>query len=170
MLALLALSLLSGCGEEDRTGTEATPANDRNSVATDDANPRLREIARDRADTLRVGPAPARLSMDLLPTLDHPLAGRVDLVAKGRSTSVSVAVTQGVPGTSYEGAIRLGDCRRLGPNVAALVPATADSAGVGASSSDISIPMDSLMSTPMAIVFGQGGRPSTCGSISPGRR
>ena len=141
LLAVLALSLLGACGDEDRTGTEGTPANDRSSVA------------------------PASLSFALLPPIGESVVGRVDVTAKGRSSTVAVWLGEGRSRTSYDGAIRLGSCESLGATVASLVPATADSAGVGRAQSDISIPLDSLMKTPMALVYGVGGRPATCGRI-----
>jgi hypothetical protein len=166
-VALLALALLAGCGDEDRTDTEATPANDRNAVATDDANPPLTEVARDRPDTIVRRPAPARLDLGLLtmPSAEETLTGTVEIAGKGRSSSVTVRLNQGTGRTSYDGAIRLGDCSQLGATVASLIPATLDSLGVGASQSDITIPMDSLVNTRMAVVYGRGGRPAACGAI-----
>ena len=165
LLCIAALSLLAACADEDRAGTEGTPANDRGSVATDDRTAPLTQVAADRPDTIVRRPAPASLSFGLLPMGSETLSGTVEAVAKGRSTSFAMHLRQGSAKTSYDATIRLGDCSRLGPTVASLVPATVDSLGKGESQSDVAIPMDSLVNTRMALVFGRAGRPASCGSI-----
>jgi hypothetical protein len=76
-----------------------------------------------------------------------------------------VRLAGGSSHSSYEGAIRLGSCSSMGATVASLNPATADSLGAGRAQTDVPIRMDSLVSTPMVVVYGVGGRPATCGPL-----
>ncbi|HEX2191347.1 MAG TPA: hypothetical protein VHG51_20720, partial [Longimicrobiaceae bacterium] len=93
------------------------------------------------------------------------LRGSGRAATAGRGASVSVALSGGAPGITYDGAVRLGVCARVGPTVAPLHPVSADSLGRGAAASDLPFPVDSLLRAPHVVVYGRGGRPEACGPV-----
>ena len=164
LMVLVALSL-AACGDEDKTGTEGTPSNDRSATSTDDANPPLTQMAVDRPDTIVRRGAPLAMAVALDPLGALALSGQVEVAGKGEASSFAVRLAGGSSHASYEGAIRLGSCSRMGASVASLNPATADSLGSARAQTDVPIRMDSLVATPMVVVYGVGGRPATCGPL-----
>lgn len=166
--ALLLLAL-AACGDEDRTQTDYTPSNDRTRTSADDT---------------AVRPAPATVPPDTLPLESPPqdsvgialaplgrmtVRGTGQVAAAGKATSISVTLTEGVRGATYEGAVRRGQCNAMGATIASLFPVTADSANRrGQAASDINLPVDSLTGTPHVVVYGRGGRPEACGAIRRG--
>ena len=160
------LLALAGCGDEDRTQTEYTPSNDRTATSTDDSIAVPGRAVPGVVDTLP-DPLPPQgaTAVVLTPLGGSPVRGSGQLAAVGTATAVSVRLAQGAAGATYEGAIRQGVCARVGPAVAPLVPATADSLGNGAAASDIPVPLDSLTRRPHVVVYGRGGRPETCGAV-----
>ena len=162
---LALLFLLAGCGDEDRTQTGYTPSNDRTSTSSDDTTAvPARAVA--WPDT---APAPLppqdTLGLALAPLGSAAVRGSGRVAAVGMGTSISVVLAQAAGGATYEGAVRQGNCGRIGPSVAALVPATADTLGAGQASSDVPVPIDSLTGSPHVVVYGRGGRPEACGPV-----
>ena len=167
--SLLLLLLSAACGDEDRTQTEFTASIDKTSTSADDT----------AAVPARAVPVPDTLEQPAPPQLTAGFAlaplgratlrgsGEVKAVGKASSVSVSVALSQGIAGTTYEGAIRQGGCAAMGPSVASLFPVSADSLGSGRAQSDVNVPIDSLTARPHVIVYGRGGRPETCAQIGP---
>jgi hypothetical protein len=163
--ALALLFLLAACGDEDRTQTGYTPSNDRTSTSSDDTTA-MPARAVPWPDTAPVPPPPQdTLGLALAPLGDARVRGSGQVAAVGRATAVSVTLAQAVGGATYEGAVRQGMCARIGPAVASLVPATADTLGAGRASSDVSVPIDSLTGRPHVVVYGRGGRPEACAPI-----
>ncbi|HYR08345.1 MAG TPA: hypothetical protein VEQ60_11270 [Longimicrobium sp.] len=165
--SLLFVLLSAACGDEDRTQTEFTASIDKTSTSADDTAA-VPARAVPVPDTLQQ-PAPPQVTVgiSLAPLGRATVRGSGQVKAVGKATSVSVALSQGIAGVTYEGAIRQGGCAAMGPNVASLYPVTADSLGNGRTSSDTPLPIDSLTSKPHVIVYGRGGRPETCAPIGP---
>jgi hypothetical protein len=165
--SLLFVLLAAACGDEDRTQTEFTASIDKTSTSADDTAA-VPARAVPVPDTLQQ-PAPPQVAVGiaLAPLGRATLRGSGQVKAVGKATSISVALSQGIAGVTYEGAIRQGGCQAMGPNVASLYPVTADSLGNGRTSSDTPLPIDSLTSKPHVIVYGRGGRPETCAPIGP---
>lgn len=163
---LVVLLALSGCGDEDQTQTEYTPSNDRTATSTDDSTAVPARAVPGVADTL-IDPLPPRgtASVALVPLRPNAVRGNGLLASAGGGTSVSVALSGGAAGATYEGAVRQGVCARIGSAVASLVPATADSLGNGQAASDVLVPLDSLTGAPHVVVYGRGGRPEACGAV-----
>jgi hypothetical protein len=162
-----ALLILAACGDEDRAQTEYTPSNDRTSTSADDSTlVPARVVA--IPDTAEKAP-PAQVTLPLaLARLGRGLVqGSGEVAAVGKSTSISVALARGAPGATYEGAVRQGDCAKMGSHIASLFPVSADSLGNGRASSDIPVPIDSLTKGRHVVVYGRGGRPEVCGPVSP---
>lgn len=164
-----ALILLAACGEEDRTPMTYTPSNDKIALSSDDLSPPLVPVAAEVPDTAVPHPVSATVAVALAPLGNETLAGAVRLIASGGATSVRTGLVGGKAGITYAGSIRHGECRKTGSTVASLVPVTADAAGVGRSTSDVPVPLDSLSKVPHVLVYGPGGRSETCGSIPVGR-
>lgn len=162
---LALLFLLAGCGDEDRTQTGYTPSNDRTSTSADDTTAvPARAVA--WPDTAPAAlPPQDTLGLALAPLGDARVRGSGEVAAVGMATSISVTLAQAVGGATYEGAVRQGVCARIGPSVASLVPASADSLGSGRASSDVPVPVDSLTGKPHVVVYGRGGRPEACGPL-----
>ena len=164
---LLVLLALAACGDEDRTQTAYTPSNDKTSTGADDttdvparvvAIPDTAPVAAPPQDTLPL--ALARLGNALV-------QGSGEVAAVGKSTSISVALSRGAGGATYEGSVRQGECARTGSTIASLIPVSADSLGNGRASSDVPVPIDSLTRGRHVVVYGRGGRSEVCGPISP---
>ncbi|HEX2095470.1 MAG TPA: hypothetical protein VHG28_23945 [Longimicrobiaceae bacterium] len=163
---LLGLLALAACGDEDRTQTGYTPSNDRSSTSSDDTTTVPARVVPGRTDTLPDPPPPQdTVALALAPLGTATVRGSGQLAAAGTVTAVSVALAGGAGGATYEGAIRQGACARMGPAVASLVPATADSLGNGAAASDVPVPLDRLLGGPHVVVYGRGGRPESCGVV-----
>jgi hypothetical protein len=163
---VLVLLALAACGDEDRTQTEYTPANDYTRTSADD-QPSVPAPATAVPDTTPV-PAPpqGRVAIALAPLGHSTVRGTGEVAAAGKATSISVTLTEGVRGATYEGAVRQGRCNAMGASVASLVPVTADSAmRRGQAASDVNVPIDSLTGAPHVVVYGRGGRPEACASI-----
>jgi hypothetical protein len=164
---IVLLLLLSACGDEDRTQTDYTASLDKASTSSDDTAAAPARAAPGVEDTL---PSPARpaaiASLALQPVVGDSVTGTGQAKSVGNATSVSVALAHGASGTSYAGAVRQGVCLRPGTTIASLVPATTDSLGRGQASSDIPVPLDSLLRRPHVVVYGAGGRVQTCAALS----
>jgi hypothetical protein len=164
---LLLLLASAACGDEDKTQTEYTASNDKASTSADDT-----AVAPARAvpipDTLpHKAPPQDTVAFALAPLGNALVRGTGQVAATGKSVSVAVSLAQGIHGVTYEGAVRQGGCAAMGPAVGSLFPVSVDSMGMGRAASDLSVPIDSLMSKPHVIVFGRGGRPETCAPIGP---
>lgn len=165
--SLLFVLLLAACGDEDRTQTEFTASIDKTSTSADDTAA-VPARAVPVPDTLRQPPPPqGTAAISLAPLGRATLRGSGEVKAVGKASTVSIALSQGIAGTTYEGAIRQGSCAAMGPSVASLLPVSADSLGGGRAQSDVNVPIDSLTSKPHVIVYGPGGRPETCAQIGP---
>lgn len=166
-IVLACILVLAACGDEDRTQTEFTASIDKTSTSADDsAAPPARAVP--VPDTAEQPPPPqGTAAISLAPLGRATVRGSGQVKAAGKASSISVALSQGIAGVTYEGAIRQGGCAAMGPNVASLYPVTADSLGSGRTSSDVPLPIDSLTSKPHVIVYGRGGRPETCAQIGP---
>lgn len=163
---LLALLALAGCGDEDHTQTDYTPSNDRTSTSADDSIVVPARVIPGVADTLP-DPLPPRgvVGLALSPLGGSAVRGSGRAASAGTGTAIAVALSGGAGGATYEGAVRQGVCARIGPQVAALVPATADTLGNGRAASDVPVPLDSLTGGPHVVVYGRGGRPEACAAI-----
>ncbi|HEX8211549.1 MAG TPA: hypothetical protein VF584_15360 [Longimicrobium sp.] len=161
-----ALLLVAACGDEDRAQTEYTPSNDRASTSLEDSTlVPTRVVA--IPDTAEKPPPPQDTLALALTRLGRGLVqGNGEVAAVGKSTSISVALARGAPGATYEGAVRQGDCAKMGSHIASLFPVSADSLGNGRASSDVPVPIDSLTKGRHVVVYGRGGRPEVCGSVS----
>ncbi|HEU4882224.1 MAG TPA: hypothetical protein VFT45_08270 [Longimicrobium sp.] len=165
--SLAVLLLAAACGDEDRTQTEFTASIDKTSTSADDTAA-VPGRAVPVPDTLQQPPPPqGTAAIALAPLGRATLRGSGEVKAVGKATSVSVALSQGIAGVTYEGAIRQGGCAAMGPSVASLFPVSADSLGSGRAQSDVNLPIDSLTAKPHVIVYGRGGRPETCAQIGP---
>jgi hypothetical protein len=161
------LFALAACGDEDRTQTEFTASIDKTSTSADDTAA-VPGRAVPIPDTLEQPPPPqVTVGLALAPLGRTTLRGSGEVKAVGKASSVSIALSQGIAGVTYEGAIRQGGCAAMGANVASLYPVSADSLGAGRASSDVPLPIDSLTAKPHVIVYGRGGRPETCAQIGP---
>ncbi|WP_420129404.1 hypothetical protein [Longimicrobium sp.] len=165
--SLVVLLLAAACGDEDRTQTEFTASIDKTSTSADDtaAVPARAVPVPDTAE--QPAPSQVTVALALAPLGRATVRGSGEARAVGKATSVSVALSRGIAGVTYEGAIRQGGCRAMGPNVASLYPVSADSLGSGRVSSDVHVPIDSLTAKPHVIIYGRGGRPETCAPIGP---
>jgi hypothetical protein len=164
---LTVLLLAAACGDEDRTQTEFTASIDKTSTSADDTAA-IPARAVPVPDTLeQAAPPQGTAAISLAPLGRAMVRGSGEVKAVGKASSVSVALTQGIAGATYEGAIRQGGCAAMGSSVASLLPATADSLGSGRAQSDVNVPIDSLTASPHVIVYGRGGRPETCAQIGP---
>jgi hypothetical protein len=166
--ALLLLSLLCACADENRTETESAPANDRTNIAMNDTAPPLTRVTPGRTDSVTIPTALHGASLVLRPLGTALLSGQAALTAKGEITAVAVRLAQGSSGATFDGAIRLGSCGALGATVASLNPATVDSLGGGRADTDVPISIDSLTHAPFALVYGRNGRPQSCGELPKG--
>lgn len=165
--SLLLAVALAACGDEDRTQTEYTASNDKSSTSADDTASQPSAIVR-FADTLpHRAPPQVTVPITLAPLGAATVRGMGQAKAVGKATSVSVTLSQGIAGVTYEGAVRQGGCAAMGPTVGSLFPVSADSLGAGRAISDLPIAIDSLTSKPHVIVYGRGGRPETCAGIGP---
>ena len=165
--SLLLAFTLAACGDEDKTQTHYTPSNDKSSTSADDtaATP-ARAVP--LPDTLPHRASPqVTVGITLAPLGRATLRGTGQVRAVGKATSATVALSQGIAGVTYEGAVRQGGCAAMGPAVGSLVPVSADSLGNGRATSDLPIPVDSLTARPHVVVYGRGGRPETCAQIGP---
>ncbi|MBW3654460.1 MAG: hypothetical protein KY444_00005 [Gemmatimonadetes bacterium] len=162
MVVLLALA---ACGDEDRTPAHFTPSNDR--LATSAGDSALRPAAAvPILDTLpKKAPPQDTFALAFAPLPYAGARGTGQVAAAGKATAISVSLQQAAWGQSYEGSIRQGACDAMGPAVASLNPATADSLGRGQASSDVSVPIDSLTKKPHVVVYGRGGRGEACAAI-----
>jgi hypothetical protein len=163
-LAALLLAL-AACGDEDKTQTDSTPSNDRASTSVDDTavSPAPAVAVRDTA--LKKSPPQDTFAIILAPLGRSTVRGSGQVGAAGKASSVSVTLTGGAPGATYEGAIRQGTCAGAGASIAPLFPVSADSLGNGRAASDVPVPIDSLTKKPHVVVYGPGGRPVTCAPI-----
>lgn len=167
LFPIACLVVLAACGDEDRTQTEFTASIDKTSTSADDtAAVPARIVA--PPDTLpRKAPPQVTVPISLMPMGNVTVRGTGEVKAVGKGTSVDVALSQGIAGATYEGAVRQGGCAAMGPNVASLFPVSADSLGAGRATSDLPMGIDSLIGTPHVIVYGRGGRPEVCAAIGP---
>lgn len=157
---------LSACGDENRTPTHFTPSNDKTSTSSNDTTARPAPAVPGAIEPPRQPtPPPASAAVSLVPLDTSSLRGSGRLAGFGRMTSVAVRLTQGKQGFTYDGAVRQGACTRLGATVASLNPVSADSLGLGAAATDVSVPIDSLLSGRHVVVYGHGGRPQTCADL-----
>jgi hypothetical protein len=165
--SLAVLLALSACGDEDRTQTDFTASIDKTSTSADDtaAVPARAVPVPDTAE--KPPPPQGTVGIALAPLGRATLRGSGEVKAVGKATSISVALSQGIAGATYEGAVRQGGCAAMGATVASLFPVSADSLGAGRASSDVNVPIDSLTAKPHVIVYGRGGRPETCAAIGP---
>lgn len=163
------LFLAVACGAENRTPTHFTPSNDKTATSKNDTV----AVPASAVPGRQLPPLPppgSRGSASLaLASIDTAaLRGAARLTGIGGLTTVTVSLAQGKGGITYEGAIRQGVCQRMGATVASLHPISADSlSGAGAASTDVPVPLDSLLSRAHVVVYGKGGRPETCAAIGP---
>lgn len=171
VLRLGALLLaVGGCGEEGRTPSHYTPANDKAATSVEDTTPPLARAVPGAVEPPAAPlPPPASAAVVLEPTDTASVRGSARLASAGHGTEVMVELARGKAGVTYVGEIRLGACGRLGATVASLNPVSADSLGGGAASTRVPVPVDSLLGGRHAVVFGKGGRPETCGEIASRR-
>lgn len=161
---LVLLVSAAACGDEDLNPAHFTASNDRASTAGDSAL--TPAPAAPVPDTLPWKAPPQDTFAITLAPLPHARArGTGQVAAAGKATAISVTLSQAVWGQTYEGAVRQGACDAMGPQVAALVPVSADSLGGGSAASDIPVPVDSLTKKPHVVVFGRGGRGEACAPI-----
>jgi hypothetical protein len=159
------LLALAACGDEDRTQTEYTASNDHARTSADDTTIRPARAV-PVPDTLpKRSPPQDSFSIALAPLGSATARGSGQVAAAGKATSISVALAQAARGSTYEGAVRQGVCAAMGASIAPLHPVSADSLGSGQASSDVSLPIDSLTSSPHVVVYGRGGRPEACAAI-----
>lgn len=166
ILGLAALLALAACGDEDTTPQHFTASIDKVSTSADDEPATPARVVPNPADTM-VKPLPPQVTIpiSLAPFGSATARGSGEVKAVGRSTSIDVSLAQAIAGATYEGAVRQGVCTGLGPNVASLIPVSADSLGAGRASSDVSVGIDSLTKAPHVVVYGRGGRPEVCAAI-----
>lgn len=162
----LALAALAGCGDEDGASDQYTSSVEKHRTAADDS-----VIVPARAvpvdTTLDPPPPQAAFAIALGPLPGHALRGTGRVAAVGKETAVSVALERGMPGHSYAGAVRQGDCSAIGPSVGSLNPVSAGGTGRGGAASSVPVPVDSITRSPHVVVYGPGGRPETCAPIAP---
>jgi hypothetical protein len=168
--ALLFISALAltACHEEARTATEFTEATEQNATSARDTAVRPASIVVHPQDTFAV-PQPnsaGSSTLALLPLTAVRTTGSVELKANGWSTIASVKLRYMAGGGTHEGFVHQGSCKQVGPTVSDLYPVSTDSVGIGASTSFIDIPLDTLRARPHAITFGRGGRPHSCADIN----
>jgi hypothetical protein len=164
--ALVLLLALLACGDENRTPVTETPASDRTSVSGNDTTHAPAQVIPGVSDTTpRPLPPPRTATAALAPLGESSLRGEVRLRTVAARTAVDARLAGGHGSMTYAGAVRAGSCGAMGPTVAALVPATADSLGGGRSASDLGFSLDSLLRHPHVVAFGPGGRPEVCGEI-----
>lgn len=163
---LLLLFFLVACGGEERARTGTTTARDTLTSPLNDTVAALAPVTPAVPDTA-ARPMPPRMvsTVPLLPAGQLEARGIAQLAAVGHATSVAASLTGAHAGVSYAGDIRGGNCRQIGSRVASLHPVTADSLGAGRASTNISVPMDSLLKVPHVVVYGQGGRAELCGEM-----
>jgi hypothetical protein len=167
--ALLFVSavVLTGCREEGRTATEFTEAIEQSSTSARDTAVRPASIVPNPQDTFAV-PQPGSTgtaSLTLMPLASLRTTGSVQLKANGWSTIAAVKLKYSAGGGTHEGFIHQGSCKQPGPTVTDLHPVSTDSVGIGASTTFIDIPLDTLRIRPHAVTFGKGGRPHSCADI-----
>lgn len=163
--ALVLLLALGACGDEDRTPAHFTPSNDRSATSAGDSALTPAAAVPER-DTLPIeSPPQDTFALAFAPLPYAGARGTGQVAAVGKATSISVSLQQAAWGQSYEGSIRQGACDAMGPAVASLVPATADSLGRGQASSDVPVRIDSLTKKPHVVVYGRGGRGEACAPI-----
>jgi hypothetical protein len=169
LLSGLMLLSVMACGGEERARTGATTARDTLTSPLNDTVAALAPVTPTTPDTA-ARPMPPRMTstVPLLPAGQLQARGIAQLAALGHRTSVAASLTGAQAGVSYAGDIRGGTCRQVGSRVASLHPVTADSLGGGRASTNISVPMDSLLKVPHVVVYGQGGRPELCGEMPSG--
>lgn len=162
----ISVMLITGaCGREERTQTAFTPALERTSV-TGDSMSLLAPAVAVLPDTTAADTSSAAATTLRLESLgEQRLTGDVTLARAGTATRVVASLSGGTAGQTYGGMIRRGTCAAIGSRVAALVPATADSAGAATSVSDATAPLQSLRTAPHIVVFGKNNRPQACGAI-----
>jgi hypothetical protein len=167
-MGLMAMLLaLAACGDEDKAQTGYTPSNDKASTSAGDTAATPARAA-NLPDTLpHKAPPQDTFAIALAPVEGATVRGTGRVAAVGKSTSIAVALTQGIRGATYEGAVRQGICAGMGSSVASLLPVSADSLGSGRASSDVVVPIDSLTSRPHVVVYGRGGRPEACAQLGP---
>lgn len=163
-LLWMVLIASAACGREERTQTAFTPALERASVIGDSMS-LLAPVVGQLPDTMAADTPAAELSLTLEGLGEASLYGAVMLSHAGSATRVVAVLGGGAAARTYGGMIRRGTCAQIGSRVAALVPATADSAGTARSLTDASLPLRSLRAAPHVIVFGENNRPQTCGAI-----
>lgn len=167
--ALAALLALAACGDEDRTYTGFTASIDKTSTSADDTTGVPAPAVPHPPDTLlEKSPPQVAFAVALGPVASARVRGTGQVKAVGKSTSIAVALAEGVQGATYEGAVRQGSCAGVGASVASLFPVSADSLGNGRASSDVSLPIDSLLGAPHVVVYGRGGRPEACAPLRAG--
>lgn len=161
---VLALSLCA-CGDERRTPAEYTTSLERTSTSSNDtALIPARATPPGSRDTLYT-PAATAVRFVLAALGGSLVRGEVDLAASGERSTFHVGLVGGHPGTTYDGAVRLGSCRSPGATLTSLNPVTADSLGRGRAVTDVHIPADSVRKDPLVVTYGKGGRPEACGAI-----
>lgn len=161
---LAAVLVVAACNPENQSQYAYTPSSTRvGSMAAD--TPRLRIVVPAMPDTVAEPPSFSTALATLAAPEAPGLRGTAMLRASGTGTAVAVALSDGEPGTHYEGSIRRGTCESLGPQVATLYPASADSTGAGRAASFVDVSLDDLLGSAHAIVHGEGGRSETCGPV-----
>jgi hypothetical protein len=162
-----AAALLTGCMEEKRTPVDYTERIERTSVSAADTAGRPAPVAPTAQDppATMPGSTSATSEVTLAPLTGGRVHGLLRLRGNGGSTIIDAALTAERGAGTYDGAIHLGECRRLGSRVAALIAVSIDSAGTGRSATFVPLPIDTLLARRHAVVFGRGGRPDSCGDV-----
>lgn len=167
---LIALLLLGACGDINHTATDYTQSSSRLATAGNNVVPRYSPVAPGALPPTtglpRRSAPPSVVSVALSPRPSRALRGSGRLESAGSSTLVQVELGAGASHTTYEGAVRRGNCDMIGSRVASLVPVSADSEGAGRSASLVTVPVTHLLKAPHVLVFGPGGRVEACGAVA----
>jgi hypothetical protein len=159
------LWMLGACGEEDRTEVIFTRSTEEQATSVDDLSPELMSFG----GTTSPGPVPAAagdaVAIVLVAGSGITLRGEALLKPAGATAAVTVRLSGGEWGATYDGSIRRGNCQTPGARVASLMPVTADSSGNGSSYSGVPVRLEALELAPHIATYGAGGRVETCGEF-----
>jgi hypothetical protein len=166
-LLVAAAALLAACLEEKRTPVDYTERIERTSVSAADTASRPAPVAPSAQDPPVTLPgSDATAEVTIAPLTAGRVHGLLRLRGNGGSTIVDAALTAERGAGTYEGAIHVGPCSRLGARVASLIAVSIDSLGTGRSATFVAFPIDTLLVRRHAVVFGRGGRPDSCGDVA----
>ena len=96
--------------------------------------------------------------------------GQVEIRAMGEGTELRVMLMGATEGV-HQGMIHAGTCDAPGEVVTQLQPITADATGNGETTSEVSVPLSTVMNGSHIVVYhaagGEPGQPVACASIPP---